>query len=64
MTDAENYLWPFIRRKKLGYKFLRQVSIGYFVVGCQQYYLGNTGSAIMWLGYSFSQIGLFMGLIK
>jgi hypothetical protein len=40
------------------------VGIGYFVVGCQQYYLGNTGSAIMWLGYAFSQIGLFMGLAK
>ncbi len=32
MTDAEKYLWHFLRRKQLGYKFLRQVSIGYFVV--------------------------------
>ena len=40
------------------------VGVGYFVVGCQQWILGNTGSAIMWLGYAFSQIGLFMGLAK
>jgi hypothetical protein len=40
------------------------VGIGYFVVGTQQWILGNKGSAIMWWGYSFSQIGLFMGLAK
>ena len=32
LTEAEKYLWNFLRRKQLGYKFLRQVSIGYFVV--------------------------------
>lgn len=32
VTNAEKYLWQFIRRKQLGYKFLRQVSIGYYVV--------------------------------
>ena len=40
------------------------VGLGYLTVGVQQIYLGNTGSGIMWLGYSFSQIGLFMGLAK
>ena len=40
------------------------VGLGYLVVGIQQYLKGNTGSAIMWIGYSFSQIGLFMGLVK
>ena len=32
MTVAEKHLWQYLRRKQLGYKFLRQVSIGYFVV--------------------------------
>jgi len=40
------------------------VGVGYFIVGVQQWMAGNKGAAIMWLGYSFSQIGLFMGLAK
>jgi very-short-patch-repair endonuclease len=32
MTRAETYLWACIRRERLGYTFLRQVSIGYYVV--------------------------------
>jgi hypothetical protein len=40
------------------------VGIGYTVVGIQQYTKGNLGSAIMWLGYGFSQIGLFLQLEK
>ena len=39
-------------------------AIGYFIVGVQQMMKGNTGSGIMWLGYAFSQIGLFMGLAE
>lgn len=31
-TTAEEKLWQNIRKMKLGYKFRRQVSIGYFVV--------------------------------
>ena len=38
------------------------VGIGYTIVGIQQYFKGNIGSVIMWLGYGFSQIGLFMQL--
>jgi PPE-repeat protein len=40
------------------------VGIGYTIVGIQQYVKGNIGSGIMWLGYGFSQIGLFMQLEK
>lgn len=40
------------------------VGVGYLVVGIQQWMKGNTGPAIMWIGYSFSQIGLYMGLAK
>lgn len=40
------------------------VGIGYSVVGIQQLVKGNTGPGIMWLGYAFSQIGLYMGLAK
>ena len=40
------------------------VGIGYLTVGVEQWIRGNTGPAIMWIGYAFSQIGLFMGLAK
>jgi hypothetical protein len=40
------------------------VGIGYTVVGIQQYIKGNLGSSIMWIGYGFSQIGLYMQLEK
>jgi hypothetical protein len=40
------------------------VGIGYAVVGIQQWHLGNIGNALMWVGYAFSQIGLFMQLAK
>ena len=40
------------------------VGVGYFIVGVQQMMKGNTAGAIMWLGYAFSQIGLFMGLVE
>ena len=40
------------------------VGIGYLTVGIEQWIRGNTGPAIMWIGYAFSQIGLFMGLAK
>ena len=40
------------------------IGIGYLIVGIQQWVLDNKGSAIMWFGYSFSQIGLFMGLAR
>ena len=40
------------------------VGIGYLITGIQQFTKGNTGPAIMWLGYAFSQIGLFMGLAE
>jgi len=40
------------------------VGVGYLVVGIQQMLLNNMGAAIMWIGYSFSQIGLYMGLAK
>lgn len=32
MTRAETYLWACIRRERLGFQFLRQVSVGYYVV--------------------------------
>lgn len=43
MTQAEVYLWTFIRNKQLGFKFRRQVSIGYFVV---DFYCKELGLAI------------------
>ena len=32
MTEAEEYLWKFLKKQQLGFKFRRQVSIGFFVV--------------------------------
>ena len=40
------------------------VGVGYLTVGIEQWLRGNTGPAIMWVGYAFSQIGLFMGLAR
>lgn len=40
------------------------IGIGYLIVGIQQILNSNTGPGIMWIGYSFSQIGLYMGLAK
>ena len=40
------------------------VGIGYLIVGIQQFMLKNYGGAVIWIGYAFSQIGLFMGLAK
>ena len=38
------------------------VGIGYCVVGVLQWFKGDTGQGIMWIGYSFAQIGLYMNL--
>lgn len=32
MTPAENMIWARIRNNQLGYRFLRQYSIGYYIV--------------------------------
>lgn len=31
-TNAEEYLWTFLRGKKLGYKFFRQYSVGTYIL--------------------------------
>lgn len=36
--------------------------VGYFLVGIMQFKKGSMPNAIIWLGYSFSQIGLWMAL--
>jgi hypothetical protein len=38
------------------------IGIGYSVVGVLQWLKGDTGAGIMWIGYSFAQVGLFMNL--
>jgi hypothetical protein len=38
------------------------IGIGYSVVGVLQWLKGDMGAGIMWLGYSFAQIGLFINL--
>lgn len=38
------------------------IGIGYAVVGTLQWLKGDMGAGIMWLGYSFAQIGLFLNL--
>jgi hypothetical protein len=36
--------------------------IGYFLVGMAQLGKGDGSNAMIWLGYSFSQIGLWLNL--
>ena len=36
--------------------------IGYAIVGIQQGYKGNISGLIVWAGYAFAQIGLYMSL--
>ena len=38
------------------------IGIGYAVVGTLQWLKGDIGAGIMWIGYSFAQIGLFINL--
>lgn len=36
--------------------------VGYAIVGIQQGFKGNMSGLIVWTGYAFSQIGLYMSL--
>ena len=36
--------------------------VGYAIVGIQQFFKGNTAGGIVWAGYAFAQIGLFLTL--
>lgn len=35
---------------------------GYLIVGVLQSFKGETANALIWLGYSAAQVGLFMNL--
>lgn len=36
--------------------------VGYFIVGCLQWYKGDTSNTLIWLGYAFAQVGLWLNL--
>ena len=36
--------------------------LGYLVVGLAQYFKGSNSNALIWIGYSFAQVGLWMTL--
>jgi len=36
--------------------------IGYLVVGTLQWYKGNTPNGMIWVGYAFAQVGLWLNL--
>jgi hypothetical protein len=38
------------------------IGVGYAVVGTLQWLKGDMGAGIMWIGYAFAQIGLFLNL--
>ena len=38
------------------------IGIGYAFVGTSQWLKGDMGAGIMWIGYSFAQIGLYINL--
>ena len=36
--------------------------LGYLVVGLAQYFKGSMPNAMIWIGYSFAQVGLWLNL--
>jgi len=36
--------------------------LGYLVVGLAQYFKGSSSNALIWLGYSAAQVGLWLNL--
>ena len=36
--------------------------LGYLVVGLAQYFKGSPSNALIWLGYSAAQVGLWLNL--
>ena len=36
--------------------------IGYAIVGVLQWYKGEASNGMIWCGYAFAQVGLFMNL--
>jgi hypothetical protein len=38
------------------------IGFGYAIVGTMQWLKGDTGAGIMWIGYAFAQVGLFINL--
>lgn len=46
----------------IGHYICAATGIGYFVIGCEQLYKKSYSNAIIWFGYSFAQIGLWMNL--
>ena len=54
----EPKLQPFM----IEYLIVGATGIGYAVVGVLQWLKGATGNGMMWVGYAFAQIGLFINL--
>lgn len=46
----------------LGHYICAATGVGYFVISMEQLYRGSTPNAILWAGYAFAQIGLWMNL--
>jgi hypothetical protein len=38
------------------------IGFGYAIVGTMQWLKGDMGAGIMWVGYAFAQVGLFLNL--
>lgn len=36
--------------------------LGYLTVGILQWYKGALGNGMMWIGYAFAQVGLYLNL--
>ena len=36
--------------------------LGYLVVGMAQFFKGSISNAMIWLGYAFAQVGLWLNL--
>jgi predicted nuclease with TOPRIM domain len=46
----------------LGHYICAATGVGYFVISMEQLYRGSIPNAILWAGYAFAQIGLWMNL--
>lgn len=46
----------------IGQVIVALTGIGYFIVGCEQGFKKDIPNAMIWFGYAFAQVGLWMNL--
>ena len=46
----------------IGQAIVALTGVGYFIVGCEQLMKKSIPNAMIWFGYAFAQVGLWMNL--